>query len=145
MASPVVELPFSPAKNAPTPGTLLSASVTVCPDLNRLFRRIPVIVRVVSATGRENSDRQIVVAHKAKAFDASTTSVSSRVRLPFGGECLSHRRDANTKTGKERERMKLSGREIAIVFHLPVTFSYMLKFSLPRESISADAMPLLIP
>ncbi|EGI16903.1 conserved hypothetical protein [Escherichia coli TA206] len=28
---------------------------------------------------------------------------------------------------------------------LQVTFSYMVKFSLSRESISADAMPLLIP
>ncbi|AXM02952.1 hypothetical protein DKG79_04000 [Escherichia fergusonii] len=27
---------------------------------------------------------------------------------------------------------------------LQVTFSYMLKFSLSRESLSADAMPLLI-
>ncbi|OSM01239.1 hypothetical protein EBCG_01618 [Escherichia marmotae] len=26
-----------------------------------------------------------------------------------------------------------------------VTFSYMFKFSLSRESVSADAMPLLIP
>ncbi|EHW55462.1 hypothetical protein ECDEC9D_0877 [Escherichia coli DEC9D] len=40
--------------------------------------------------------------------------------------------------------MKFAGREIAIVFHFAGDFFYMLKFSLPRESLSADAMPLLI-
>ncbi len=39
--------------------------------------------------------------------------------------------------------MKLSGREIAIVFHFAGDFFFMVKFSLSRESISADAMPLL--
>ena len=49
---------------------------------------------------------------------------------------MSHRRDANTKTGKERERMKLSDRESAIVFHFAGDFFlYVEIFTATRKPL----------